>query len=188
MATDAPDWQRVVVLETSVTGDSPDWQNVVVGPGGEPVGGGYVSLTGPGQTATPGDLTQEGGFTVNVSSSAGVNVNATGPLAAVQVSSEAGILIFDTSSSGVQIEEFGSGQFSISGFGIMSVGITTSISLRAPLIGLLTNPGDLLGFYNVSGVGAPQQTVTGSRGGNAALASLLTALAAYGLIIDSSTP
>jgi hypothetical protein len=25
----------------------------------------YASLTGPGQTATPGDLTQEGGFTVN---------------------------------------------------------------------------------------------------------------------------
>ena len=33
-----------------------------------------------------------------------------------------------------------------------------------------------------------RQTVTGSRGGNAALASLLTALAQYGLIIDNSTP
>lgn len=32
-----------------------------------------------------------------------------------------------------------------------------------------------------------RQTVTGSRGGNAALASLLTALAAYGLITDSSS-
>lgn len=32
-----------------------------------------------------------------------------------------------------------------------------------------------------------KQTVTGSRGGNAALASLLTALATYGLIIDSTT-
>jgi hypothetical protein len=32
-----------------------------------------------------------------------------------------------------------------------------------------------------------RQTVTGSRGGNAALASLLTALAAYGVVIDSST-
>lgn len=35
---------------------------------------------------------------------------------------------------------------------------------------------------------SPQQTVTGSRGGNAALASLLTALAQYGLIIDSTSP
>lgn len=32
-----------------------------------------------------------------------------------------------------------------------------------------------------------KQTVTGSRGGNAALASLLTALAAYGLVTDSSS-
>ncbi len=34
---------------------------------------------------------------------------------------------------------------------------------------------------------AAQQTVTGSRGGNAALASLLTALAAYGWVVDSSS-
>jgi hypothetical protein len=32
-----------------------------------------------------------------------------------------------------------------------------------------------------------KQTVTGSRGGNAALASMLTALATLGLIVDSST-
>ena len=34
---------------------------------------------------------------------------------------------------------------------------------------------------------ASKPTVTGSRGGNAALASLLTALATYGLITDSSS-
>lgn len=46
--------------------------------------------------------------------------------------------------------------------------------------------GAALGFFGPpSGV---QQTVVGSRGGNAALASLLTALANYGLIIDSTTP
>jgi len=42
-----------------------------------------------------------------------------------------------------------------------------------------------LGFFG-TGVQA-QQTVTGSRAGNAALASLLTKLATYGLIVDSST-
>jgi len=42
-----------------------------------------------------------------------------------------------------------------------------------------------IGFFQL-GV-ATQQTVTGSRGGNAALASLLTGLAAYGLVVDSST-
>ena len=42
-----------------------------------------------------------------------------------------------------------------------------------------------LGFYGTAP--AAKQTVTGSRGGNAALASLLTALANIGLITDSST-
>jgi hypothetical protein len=42
-----------------------------------------------------------------------------------------------------------------------------------------------IGFYNHAS--AAQQTVTGSRGANAALASLLTALAAYGLIVDTTT-
>lgn len=37
------------------------------------------------------------------------------------------------------------------------------------------------------GSGVTKQTVTGSRGGNAALASLLTALANLGLIVDSSS-
>lgn len=43
----------------------------------------------------------------------------------------------------------------------------------------------LVGFYGASAVA--KQTVTGSRGGNAALASLLTALASLGLITDSSS-
>ncbi len=46
--------------------------------------------------------------------------------------------------------------------------------------------GAALGFFGPpSGL---QQTVVGSRGGNAALANLLTALANYGLIIDATTP
>jgi hypothetical protein len=44
---------------------------------------------------------------------------------------------------------------------------------------------NLLGFFAASGTS--KQTVTGSRGGNAALASLLTALANYGLVTDSTT-
>lgn len=50
--------------------------------------------------------------------------------------------------------------------------------------------GDALGFYGGTpgtGVGVTQQTVTGSRSGNAALASLLTALAKLNLIVDNST-
>jgi hypothetical protein len=42
-----------------------------------------------------------------------------------------------------------------------------------------------LGFFGTAA--QSKATITGSRGGNAALASLLTALATYGLIVDSST-
>lgn len=44
---------------------------------------------------------------------------------------------------------------------------------------------DRIGFHGVSPTTRP--TVTGSRGANAALTSLLTALAAKGLIIDSTS-
>lgn len=45
--------------------------------------------------------------------------------------------------------------------------------------------GDTIGFYTTAGTA--QQTVTGSRGGNAALADLLTKLATLGLIVDGTT-
>ena len=46
----------------------------------------------------------------------------------------------------------------------------------------------LAGNFAVNGATPPAKpTVTGSRGGNAALASLLTALASYGLIVDGTT-
>lgn len=46
--------------------------------------------------------------------------------------------------------------------------------------------GSKLGFYGSAGITKP--TVTGSRGGNATLASLLTLLASMGLIVDGTTP
>lgn len=50
---------------------------------------------------------------------------------------------------------------------------------------IVQKSGGTLGFLGTGGV--TKQTITGSRGGNAALASLLTALAAHGLITDSTT-
>lgn len=56
-----------------------------------------------------------------------------------------------------------------------------------PVGGLVLGyPAGQLSFYGGSGITKP--TVTGSRGGNAALASLLTQLANLGLITDSTTP
>jgi len=55
---------------------------------------------------------------------------------------------------------------------------------------ILDHRGGGLQFFNVTGGALPasQQTVTGSRGGNAALESLMIALRNYGLVVDLTTP
>jgi hypothetical protein len=77
MTQDSPDFQLTITVETMAPDDSPDWQITAVGPGGVSVGG-YKSLTGPGQTATPGDLTQAGGFTVDDSEGHGIDLTSPG--------------------------------------------------------------------------------------------------------------
>ena len=57
-------------------------------------GGGYASLTGAGETGTPGDLDQEGGFTVNEAGSTGINLNDSGT---------GGINLTDTGANGVNL-------------------------------------------------------------------------------------
>lgn len=58
---------------------------------------------------------------------------------------------------------------------------TTPADLRTPV----GDTGGKIGFFGTAPAAKP--TVTGSRGGNAALASLLTQLATLGLIVDSSS-
>lgn len=53
------------------------------------------------------------------------------------------------------------------------------------LAGELKHTGSKVGFFNAAT--ASKQTITGSRGGNAALADLLSKLATMGLVTDSST-
>lgn len=70
------------------------------------------------------------------------------------------------------------------------VGIDTPITITRAAGGNMTVRRPLaltstIGFNNASPIAKP--TVTGSRGGNAALASLMTALANYGLVTDSTT-
>lgn len=52
-------------------------------------------------------------------------------------------------------------------------------------IAIGANVAAVLKFFNTGG--ATQQTIVGSRGGNAALADLLTKLALYGFIVDTTT-
>ena len=51
---------------------------------------------------------------------------------------------------------------------------------------VITSGPSTLGFYGAAP--QPQPTVTGSRGGNEALESLLSALSRLGLITDKTTP
>lgn len=176
MTQDAPDWQRVVTVVTAVSGDAPDWERVVVGPGGVPIGSGYASLTGAGETVTPGDLDQEGGFVVNVpvASSTGLQLSNESPIE---------VVVNDNSGYGIVIDEGGGG---IDG-GIQLIDHGGGgITLTDNGAGGLVFQSNFMSFFTNPVVAQP--TVTGSRGGNAALASLLTALNALGLIIDSSTP
>lgn len=89
----------------------------------------------------------------------------------VDTANDSGINIHDTGTAGIGVVvQSNNGQVHIAGGG-----------------GVVVNVGNnTLGFYG-SAPGA-RPTVTGSRGGNAALASLLTGLANLGLIINSSTP
>lgn len=134
----------------------------------------YASLTGPGETVSPGALTQDGDFTIDGDTTMNGNatVQLTGPESFIVKSggTDPGITVDSTS---VDIQGDAG---ALPGF----IHVTTT--------GVFIFPGGsgLLGFF---GSGSSNQVmVTGSRGGNAALASLLTALADYGLIINSSSP
>lgn len=62
--------------------------------------------------------------------------------------------------------------------------VTGTTTLKGTAV-ICDGTGDTLKFYG--GTGATQQTITGSRGGNAALADLLTKLATLGLIVDGTS-
>src|ERR1019366_8602793 len=85
-------------------------------------GGFYASLTGPGQTATPGELDQAGPFTITTpltdavgvtildQGSGGITLDAFGTNGIVlNNANNSGIYIADTGSSGIQVAEFSNG-------------------------------------------------------------------------------
>ncbi len=224
----------------------------------------YKSLTGPGVNATPGALTQAGGFFVNDTAGDGITINETGG-ATILIESTSGISlgnlsgsfglnIVDNTASGMTLTQNSSGGINLVGHGLGGIHLTESTAGHIALtangtggvsltdngtggIGItaassggitmlagnsgLTSPtgvsiteagagagtgvtiqsnlrsvdieagaklslnANQLSFFSATGTGKP--TITGSKGGNAALASLLTALAGFGLIVDSTT-
>lgn len=157
-------------------------------------GGGYASLTGAGETTTPGALTQLGPFTVtDTDTSHGITFTTTGSTfvaesingannSTLTLNGGAGTLAATVTAtvSAPTVNITGSVGVVIAGKGVTIKGIGSPAN-----VGICRSSSDTLTFFQTGG--ALQRTVTGSRGGNAALASLLTGLAAYGLIIDSST-
>lgn len=101
----------------------------------------------------------------------------------------AGTIVFTSLHLTGALDADGGGNFD-SGVTITAggIGVTGSSSFTGAVSfvsGGLTHIAGNIGVFNASAVG--QQTVTGSRGGNLALASFLTKMANYGWIIDSTT-
>jgi hypothetical protein len=69
--------------------------------------------------------------------------------------------------------------------GRLTLSVYDSVAAREGLRIEASGTASMLGFYGSAAITKP--TVSGSRGGNAALASALTALASLGLLTDSST-
>lgn len=127
MASGAPDWQRIVSIVPSMTAGAPDWERVVVGAGGTPIGGGgYKSLTGAGQTASPGDLSQNGGFSAvaGAASSTGIFFeDVSGNGFSVDIASGAG---------GVTMNDFGPGGTLIADLGGGGLAVRNNVTASSP--------------------------------------------------------
>jgi hypothetical protein len=169
--------------------------------------GAYASLTGTGETATPGELDQAGPFTVTTSTASPshspygfvVDVSGFGILMESVTSTSGDVTVTMTmTSSGFTLEAvpFGSGGgpgLTLTGTSAILTGSSgaevecgvSTVYIKNNAV-ICTSTGGSLGFFGFGG--ATQRTVTGSRGGNAALASLLTQLAAYAIIADGTSP
>ena len=75
--------------------------------------------------------------------------------------------------------------FNVYSYTAASIGLSVDSTAKVIAKKDFAHQGTNLGFFNTTPTTKP--TVSGSRGGNAALASLLTALAGLGLIIDGSS-
>ena len=149
--------------------------NNLVAPSGS---GGYASLTGAGETTTPGELQQAGRFFVT-------ELSTTAFTPVIELKTAAGdivLLVDDTTTTPATF-----GQIQVQD-GLVDVTATQAVVLRPHNAGgtaTLSLFGDLIGFYSTSPIAKP--TVTGAKAGNAALASLCTSLANLGLITNSTT-
>lgn len=193
--------------------DFADWTS-----GGGGGGGGYLSLIGAGQTATPGELDQSGPFTINVPfqppGNPGFTVddktaNSGNPngVPSVDVRAERNPVRLIAGIPGAIVTPsvvVGGGDMRT--IAILAQDLNTTVGhitiIATDLtMGTATGGGNStirctvgpappstpsIGFFGNTPVTRPG--IGGSRGGNVALANLLTALQNLGLIFDSTSP
>lgn len=120
-------------------------------------------------------------FTSPVVDSGGLTVTA-GTTALTTLTTSGTATIHDlTVSSGLTVT---AGGLTVSAGGVNVTGNSTFNS-NLTVVGSLLHTGTQVGFYNHAATS--QNTVTGSKGANAALTNLLIALNSTGLIVDSTT-
>ena len=149
----------------------------------------YTTSNGPInlQTAGSGNISLTSGEGVGLTGAAGVTLTDTSGIFSGGI-----ILTSDNTSTGIQILTTASGGRILLDSSLYDIQLSaaSNITLDSGTLVILSGTTGVqinsdVGFFGTTPVAQP--TITGSRGGNAALASLLTALADYGLIIDSST-
>jgi len=149
----------------------------------------YASLTGPGETTTPGGLVQRGYFFVSGTTNylTGDNFRVDAFTGKITIISESGDILIANNDGQVLIETVNDGGGLHTTLGLATAGAGVA-EISGDVTTLISNIiGSKIGFFGTN-PGVTKPNVTGSRGGNAALASVLSGLDALGLITDSSTP
>lgn len=119
----------------------------------------YASLTGPGETATPGDLTQAGGFTVNDVNGDGISFTSTGGV--IDLNGDLGVHLVSIGGNPIQISAGGQVQIE-GGEASPTAAIDILASSSGPIhirhaaggskITIGGSAGELIGLYGTAGV------------------------------------
>jgi ribosomal protein S11 len=122
-------------------------------------GGGYVSLTGPGETATPGALTQAGPFIVN---------SATGDVVVTTSGASSAIKLLADGTQGITIStNLGSGSVAIISNNSIGLGITNSgipgIQLSSTAVTIIGPGGDSEIAFALAGITLSASGATGIK-------------------------
>lgn len=183
---------NITVNSESVTGDDSSLSLGAYAPSGKltnvfiraqsGIPSALMTLTTSGGTPTVA-IAASGGTTI---SSGGLNMGTATGASTGQIATSGSVGIGIAVQSNVRLDIKGASSTSADySFLTANSAAATMIAARNDGLISIAPSGGTLQFFGGSGGGQP--TVTGSRAGNAALASLLTGLAGMGLIVNSST-